>query len=183
MAIGPSTRIYIYCISWSWTSSFLRLWLLSSYPTHTPPPLSSPHPWPYPDTSSPPPRALFISVVLSSSLWRFKRCASPSLLRLLLHFSVTGLSFSSAPSRESEISLSLSLTPWFARKQSPRRERAPRRRPSCIPEPPHCSFLEGKRENISARDDAGMREDRVPRWEDNGQGDGDEEPGRYGGPR
>lgn len=24
-------------------------------------------------------------------------------------------------------------------------------RPSCIPEPPHCSFLEGKRENISAR--------------------------------
>lgn len=25
------------------------------------------------------------------------------------------------------------------------------RRPSCIPEPPHCSFLEGKRENISAR--------------------------------
>lgn len=24
-------------------------------------------------------------------------------------------------------------------------------RPSCIPEPPHCSFLEGKRENISTR--------------------------------
>lgn len=37
------------------------------------------------------------------------------------------------------------------------------RRPSCIPEPPHCSFLEGKRENISARR---RRDEASRRWKD-----------------